>query len=182
MTTEEKLVWSDLAIHPGESLAEELEFRGTSVDELAAQSGLSAQLLDKIVRGEKPITATVARTLAAFLEIPAQFWLNLQTKHDLSVSRNKSTGSSVSTSGRSAATGRRFSHSREPLTRPRFRMARVTSTWVTQLNDRLRSKRISCRDCQLRPESSTHRTPLRANMLLATSALALTNINSSAPA
>ena len=99
MTTEEKLVWSDLAIHPGESLAEELEFRGTSVDELAAQSGLSAQLLDKIVRGEKPITATVARTLAAFLEIPAQFWLNLQTKHDLSVSRNKPTGSSVSTSG-----------------------------------------------------------------------------------
>ena len=98
MTTEEKLVWSDLAIHPGESLAEELEFRGTSVDELAAQSGLSAQLLDKIVRGEKPITATVARTLAAFLEIPAQFWLNLQTKYDLTVSRNKRTGSSASTS------------------------------------------------------------------------------------
>ena len=98
MTTEEKLVWSNLAIHPGESLAEELEFRGTSVDELAAQSGLSAQLLDKIVRGEKPITATVARTLAAPLEIPAQFWLNLQTKYDLTVSRNKRTGSSASTS------------------------------------------------------------------------------------
>ena len=98
MTTEEKLVWSNLAIHPGESLAEELEFRGTSVDELAAQSGLSAQLLDKIVRGEKPITATVARALAASLEIPAQFWMNLQNKYDLTVSRNKRTGSSTSAS------------------------------------------------------------------------------------
>ena len=94
MTTEEKLVWSNLAIHPGESLAEEMEFRSTSVDELAAQSGLSAQLLGKIVRGETPITATVARSLAAPLEIPAQFWMNLQTKYELTVSRNKPTDSS----------------------------------------------------------------------------------------
>ena len=98
MATEEKLIWSNLAIHPGESLAEEMEFRGTSVDDLAAQSGLSAQLLDEIVRAEKPITATVARALAASLEIPAQFWINLQTKYDLTVSQNERTGSSASTS------------------------------------------------------------------------------------
>ena len=93
MTTEEKLVWSNLAIHPGESLAEEMEFRGTSVGELAAQSGLPAQLLDDIVNGEKPITTSVARALDTTLEIPAAFWMNLQTKYDLTISRNKQTRS-----------------------------------------------------------------------------------------
>ena len=97
MTTEEKPIWSNLAIHPGESLAEEMEFRGTSVDELAEQSELSAQLLDQIMRGEKPITATVARALAAPLEIPAAFWINLQTKYDLTVSRNRRTAPAHST-------------------------------------------------------------------------------------
>lgn len=95
MATEEKLVWSNLAIHPGESLAEEMEFRGTSVNELAAQSGLSAQLLGNIVRGETPITTTVAHALATSLDIPAQFWMNLQSKYDLTVSRNRSTVDSV---------------------------------------------------------------------------------------
>ena len=95
MTTEEKLVWSNLAVHPGESLAEEMEFRGTSIDELAAQSGLPAQLLCKIVKGEKPITAPVARSLASSLEIPAQFWINLQTKYDLTLTRNKQASSST---------------------------------------------------------------------------------------
>lgn len=97
MTTEEKLVWSNLAIHPGESLAEEMEFRGTSIDELAAQSGLSTQLLDDIVNCEKPITASIARALAASLEIPAQFWMNLQMKYDLTVSQNQRSDSTVST-------------------------------------------------------------------------------------
>ena len=95
MTIEEKLVWSNLAVHPGESLAEEMEFRGTSVDEIAAQSGLSAQLLDGIISGEKPITVTIAHALAASLEIPAQFWMNLQTKYDLTVSRIQRSGSST---------------------------------------------------------------------------------------
>ena len=98
MTTEEKFVWSNLAIHPGESLAEEMEFRGTSVDELAAQSGLPAQLLDDIVSGEKPITTSVARALDTTLEIPAAFWMNLQTKYDLTISRNKQTRSANSNS------------------------------------------------------------------------------------
>ena len=88
MTTEEILVRSNLAIHRGESLAEEIEFRGISADQLAAQPDLSTQLLDRILRGEKPIATTVAHTLAATLETPAEFWINLQTKYDLTVSRN----------------------------------------------------------------------------------------------
>ena len=93
MTTEEKLVWSNLAIHPGETLAEEIEFRGISVEELSAQSGLSEHLVDEIIGGEKPITVTVARALAESLEIPQEFWTNLQDKYDLTLSRNRSTAS-----------------------------------------------------------------------------------------
>ncbi len=99
MTIEEKLVWSNLAVHPGETLAEEIEFRGVSVDELAAQSGLSEQLLDGIVRGEKPITSDVADALSASLEIPAEFWMNLQNKYDLTVSRNRSTAGALRDAG-----------------------------------------------------------------------------------
>lgn len=91
MATEEKLVWSNLAVHPGETLAEEIGFRGILAGELAAQSGLSEQLLNQIVRGEKPITPDVADGLATSLEIPADFWMNLQSKYDATISRTRST-------------------------------------------------------------------------------------------
>ena len=98
MTTEENLVWSNLAIHPGESLAEEMEFRGMSVACLAAKSGLSGQTLDQIIRCEKPITGTVAHGLATSLGTPAEFWLNLQKKYDLTLSRNERNQNSSSIS------------------------------------------------------------------------------------
>ena len=95
MTTEEKTRLVKLgSIQPGETLAEEIEFRGISVKELSAQSGLSEHLVDEIIGGEKPITATVARALAESLEIPQEFWTKLQDKYDhLTISRNRSTAS-----------------------------------------------------------------------------------------
>jgi HTH-type transcriptional regulator/antitoxin HigA len=74
---------SDLAVHPGELLAEELEARDLTQAQLARTMGRPVQALNEIVRGRKSITAETAVQLEAALEIPAHFWLNLQSEYDL---------------------------------------------------------------------------------------------------
>ena len=89
MKTKARYVWSNLAIHPGESLAEEIEFRGISVEELACLTNQTPRLICAIIRGEKPISPKLATALDSSLEIPAQFWLNLQSKYDLTLAHNE---------------------------------------------------------------------------------------------
>ncbi len=78
---------SDLAVHPGELLAEELEVRGMSQRTLAAVIGRPPQAINEIVRGKKSITAETAVQLETALSIPAHFWLNLQSAYDLALAR-----------------------------------------------------------------------------------------------
>lgn len=78
---------SDLAIHPGELLSEELEVREMSQRALAEAIGRPAQAINEIVRGKKAITAETAIQLEDALGIPAHFWLNLQSDYELAVAR-----------------------------------------------------------------------------------------------
>ena len=78
---------SDLAIHPGELLAEELEVRSMTQKALAEAIGRPAQMVNEIVRGKKAITAETAIQLEEALGIPAHLWLNLQSEHDLTLAR-----------------------------------------------------------------------------------------------
>lgn len=78
---------SDLAVHPGELLAEELEARGLTQKDLAAIMERPAQAVNEIVRGKKAITADTALQLEAALGTPATFWLNLQSQYDLALAR-----------------------------------------------------------------------------------------------
>jgi HTH-type transcriptional regulator/antitoxin HigA len=80
-------VESDLAIHPGELLAEELEVRGMTQRHLAEAMGRPVQAINEIVRGKKAITAETAVQLEAALQIPAHLWLNMQTDYDLILAR-----------------------------------------------------------------------------------------------
>jgi HTH-type transcriptional regulator / antitoxin HigA len=79
---------SDLAIHPGELLAEELEVRGMTQRSLADAIGRPPQAVNEIIKGKKRITAETAVQLERVLEIPAQFWLNLQSRYELVLARN----------------------------------------------------------------------------------------------
>ena len=66
--------YPDVAIPPGEYLAEEISTRGTSQRELAGRMG----------RPVNTITAETALQLEATIpEIPARFWLNLETAYQL---------------------------------------------------------------------------------------------------
>ena len=74
--------YPDVAIPPGEHLADELEARGISQKELAKRMGRPANTINEIVNGKKTITAETALQLEdAMPEIPARFWLNLETDY-----------------------------------------------------------------------------------------------------
>ena len=85
MTTKTRRVYSDLAIPPGETLAEELEVRGMTQEELAARLGCPAQVVNEIVNGKAAITPDIAIGLAKALGIEAQFWINLETDYQLTL-------------------------------------------------------------------------------------------------
>jgi len=74
----------DVAIPPGEYLAEEIEARGISQTELARRMGRPLNAINEIVNGKKAITAETALQLEEVMpEIQARFWLNLETDYQL---------------------------------------------------------------------------------------------------
>ncbi|MDO9334389.1 MAG: HigA family addiction module antitoxin [Dehalococcoidales bacterium] len=76
--------YPDIAIPPGEYLAEEIEARGISQKELAKRMGRPLNAINEIINGKKSITAETALQLEEVMpEIPARFWLNLETDYQL---------------------------------------------------------------------------------------------------
>ena len=96
---------SDLGIHPGEVLADELEARSMTQRSLAQAIGRPEQVISEIVRGKKGITAETALQLAEVFGVSAEFWMNLQTAHELTVARSSAR---ASRGGRAAAKTRRI--------------------------------------------------------------------------
>lgn len=78
MTTSNEPLYSDLAIPPGEMLAEEMEFRDMPLEYLETKLGLPAEIIDKIISGEKSVTPEIADMLAEAFWIPAWYWINLE--------------------------------------------------------------------------------------------------------
>lgn len=71
--------------HPGEILKEEfLVPLGMSARQLGAAIGVPGNRISDILRQERDVTADTALRLSRFFGTTAQFWLNLQTAHDLS--------------------------------------------------------------------------------------------------
>ena len=76
--------YPDIAIPPGEYLAEEIEARGISQKELAKRMGRPLNAINEIINGKKAITAETALQLEEVMpEIPARFWLNLEIDYQL---------------------------------------------------------------------------------------------------
>ena len=72
--------YPDIAIPPGEYLAEEIGARGITQKELAKRMGRPLNAINEIINGKKAITAETALQLEEVMpEIPARFWLNLET-------------------------------------------------------------------------------------------------------
>lgn len=71
--------------HPGEMLLEEfLKQLGISQSAFAVRLGVSFPRLNEVVRGKRSVTPdTTALRLARVLDLPADFWLGLQSDWDL---------------------------------------------------------------------------------------------------
>jgi addiction module HigA family antidote len=88
MATETKArLFSDLAIPPGELLAEELEARGMTQKELADRTGRPEQKISEIINGKKSITHDTALELEKVLGVSADFWVNLEASYQLTRAR-----------------------------------------------------------------------------------------------
>jgi len=74
--------------HPGEILQEQfLEPLGLTQVALAEHLGVPVQRINEIVRGKRGVTPETAWLLAQAFDTTPEFWINLQTNHDLVVNR-----------------------------------------------------------------------------------------------
>jgi addiction module HigA family antidote len=86
MTTRDYSTFSRPTPHPGEFLREDfLPDFGISAGALAKAMGLrDRSRIEQLVREKIGVTADTAHRLARVFGNSAQFWINLQTAHDLS--------------------------------------------------------------------------------------------------
>jgi addiction module HigA family antidote len=82
------------AIHPGEILAEELSEIAVTPSELARQLRVPPNRITQILHGKRAITGDTALRLGHWFGTSAQFWLNLQSAHDIRVAE-KTTGAQI---------------------------------------------------------------------------------------
>lgn len=77
-------------VHPGEILLEEfLQPLELSQYRLAKDLSVPPRRINEIVLGKRSITADTALRLARYFGTSDQFWLNLQTRHDLEIERDR---------------------------------------------------------------------------------------------
>ncbi len=77
-----------IATHPGIILLKEyLEPLELTQKALAAHVGVPVQRINEIVRGKRGISPETAWLLSEALCTTPEFWLNLQSTHDLSANR-----------------------------------------------------------------------------------------------
>ena len=80
-------------IHPGEILLEEfLEPMELSQYRVAKDISVPARRINEIVHGKRAITADTALRLARYFGTSERFWMNLQTRHDLELEKERLKG------------------------------------------------------------------------------------------
>ena len=77
-------------VHPGEILLEEfLKPLGISQYRLSKDISVAPRRINEIVHGKRAITADTALRLARYFGLSERFWLNLQSRYDLEVEKDK---------------------------------------------------------------------------------------------
>jgi addiction module HigA family antidote len=77
-------------IHPGEVLLTEfLEPLSVTQHRLAVAVGVPPRRINEIVHGKRGISADTALRLSRFFGTTDRFWLNLQSRYDLEVERDR---------------------------------------------------------------------------------------------
>ncbi|MBF2058402.1 MAG: HigA family addiction module antidote protein [Cyanobacterium sp. T60_A2020_053] len=86
MTMNEKLK----PIHPGEILLEEfIKPLDLTTPILAKDINLSLKLIEEIILEKQSITTEIGLRLSKYFGLSERFWLNLQLKYDLEITKDK---------------------------------------------------------------------------------------------
>ena len=77
-------------IHPGAMLKEDfLDSMKISMNRLARDLSVPVNRISEIINGKRRITADTAIRLGLYFGISPQFWMNLQSQHDLQVAERE---------------------------------------------------------------------------------------------
>ena len=80
--------WND-PVHPGEILADELEFIGMTAAEMAKRIGVPKNRLYQIVAAKRAMTADTALRVGKFFGGGPDLWLDMQKRHDTQMAERK---------------------------------------------------------------------------------------------
>ena len=78
--------------HPGVLLRAELDARGMSAHRLALAVRVPANRITAILRGERGVTAETAVRLGRYLGTGPEFWMALQSAHDIAAVKGEKGG------------------------------------------------------------------------------------------
>ncbi|MGB5768495.1 MAG: HigA family addiction module antitoxin [Crocosphaera sp.] len=77
-------------IHPGEILLEEfLEPMSINLSKLAEDINVSLDIINQIIEGKQSINAEIALRLSKYFGLSERFWLNLQVKYDIEITKDR---------------------------------------------------------------------------------------------
>ena len=86
MATRKTGISPSLLIPPGETVADILEERSISQEELASKMRIPLQSLEDLIHGKEGISEAIASSLERALNVPRSFWLNLQANYERELS------------------------------------------------------------------------------------------------
>ncbi len=75
------------ATHPGIILKRYLKNLEMSQIALAGQTGINKVVISDIIKGKRNITTNIALKLESVFEMPAKFWIGLQSDYDEAIAR-----------------------------------------------------------------------------------------------
>ena len=75
--------------HPGDVLKEELKARGISQKKFSEVLSVPYTQLNEILNGKRPVTSDFALIVEAALGINPEMLINMQTRYNMSVARQK---------------------------------------------------------------------------------------------
>ncbi len=87
--TKGKEIYTDIALHPGDVLMDELEARNIRKTVFAEKLDMKPSHFSELLHGKRNLSAATALKLENLLGISAEYWLRVQVYHDLFLERNK---------------------------------------------------------------------------------------------
>lgn len=84
-----KEIHTDIALHPGDILLDELEARNVKKSVFAEKLEMKPSHFSELLHGKRNLSAATAIKLEKLLGIPAEYWLRVQVYYDLYLERNK---------------------------------------------------------------------------------------------